>query len=66
MRRSDELLEATWDLDERAVARSIADAHDHGCAMRFYNNEQALRVVVKSAYIAAADHYATTEELPPR
>ncbi len=64
VRKSDELLEATWDLDERAVARAIADAHDHGCAMRFYNNEQALRAVVKSAYIAAADHYATIEELP--
>ena len=61
---SDALLEATWDLDEDAVAEAMSRAHDSGCAPAFYNNEQALRAVVKSAYIAAADHYATVEELP--
>ena len=64
VRGSDALLEATWDLDEEAVAAGVARAHDDGCAPAFYNNEQALRAVVKSAYIAAADHYATVEELP--
>jgi len=64
VRESAELLEATWDLDEEAVAAGLAAAHDNGCASAFYNNEQALRAVVKSAYIAAADHYATVEELP--
>jgi hypothetical protein len=64
VRESDALLEATWDMDEEAVADSIARAHDSGCAPAFYNNEQALRAVVKSAYIAATDHYATVEELP--
>ena len=64
VRDSDALLEATWDLDEEAVAEGISRAHDSGCAPAFYNNEQALRAVVKSAYIAAADHYATIEELP--
>jgi hypothetical protein len=61
---SDALLEATWDLDEDAVGEAIARAHDNGCAPTFYNNEQALRAVVRSAYISAADHYATVEELP--
>ncbi len=64
VRESDALLEATWDLDEDAVAEGVARAHDDGCAPAFYNNEQPLRAVVKSAYIAAADHYATIEELP--
>ena len=64
MRGSDALLRATWDLDEEAVAEGIARAHDDGCAPTFYNDEQALRAVVKSAYIAAADHYATVEEMP--
>ena len=45
------------------MAEGVARAHDDGCAPAFYNNEQALRAVVKSAYIAAADHYATIEEL---
>ncbi len=64
VRESDALLRATWDLDEEAVAEALARAHDSGCAPTFYNDEQALRAVVKSAYIAAADHYATIEELP--
>ncbi len=64
VRESDALLRATWDLDEEAVAAGVARAHDDGCAPVFYNDEQALRAVVKSAYIAAADHYATIEELP--
>lgn len=64
VRESDALLESTWDLDEDAVAAGISRAHDSGCAPAFYNNEQALRAVVKAAYIAAADHYATVEELP--
>ena len=64
VRDSDALLESTWDLDEEAVGEAIARAHDDGCAHRFYNNEQALRAVVRSAYIAAADHYAQVQELP--
>ena len=64
VRESDALLAATWDLDEEAVAESIAWAHDNGCAPAFYNSEQSLRAVVKAAYISAADHYATVEELP--
>ena len=64
VRESQALLETTWDMDEEAVAEAISHAHDDGCAPAFYNNEQALRAVVKSAYIAAADHYATVEELP--
>ena len=64
VRESDALLRATWDMDEEAVAEALARAHDDGCAPTFYNDEQALRAVVKSAFIAAADHYATIEELP--
>ena len=64
VRESDALLEATWDMDEGTVAEALARAHDDGCAPAFYNNEQALRAVVKSAYIAVADRYATIEELP--
>ena len=64
VRDSDALLEATWDLDEGAVAAGLAAAHDGGCAPQFYNNEQALRAVVRAAYISAADRYATVEELP--
>lgn len=64
VRESDALLRATWDLDAEAVAQGIAHAHDGGCAAVFYNDEQALRAVVRSAYIAAADRYAEVQELP--
>ena len=64
MREGAALLESIWDLDEEAVAAGIAAAHDGGCAPAFYNNEQALRAVVRSALIAAADHYAEVQELP--
>ena len=47
-----------------SVRKGIAHAHDGGCAPVFYNDEQSLRAVVKSAYIAAIDRYATIEELP--
>ena len=64
VRESDALLRATWDMDAEAVAAGIAHAHDYGCAPLFYNDEQALRAVVKVAYICAADYYVTIEELP--
>lgn len=64
VRDSDALLRATWDQDEDAVGEWIGRAHDDGCAPVFYNDEQALRAVVRSAYISAADHYAVVEELP--
>jgi hypothetical protein len=46
------------------VAEGVARAHDSGCVPAFYNNEHALRAVVKSAYIAAADHYARSRSCP--
>jgi hypothetical protein len=52
VRESDALLRATWDMDEDAVAEGISRAHDDGCTPAFYND------------IAAADRYATVEELP--
>ncbi len=64
VRESDALLEATWDLDEETVAKAISAAHDDGCAHQFYNNEQALRAVVRAAYIATANHYAEVQEFP--
>ena len=64
VRDSDALLQLILDGDEQAVAAAIAHAHDTGTAPAFYNNEQALRAVVKAALISAVDHYATIEELP--
>ncbi|MBQ9004390.1 MAG: AAA family ATPase [Eggerthellaceae bacterium] len=61
---SEALLRASWALDGDAVADAVQHAHDYGCAPLYYNDEQALRAVVKAAYIAAVDHYEIIEELP--
>ncbi len=64
IRESDLLLRRTVAGDAEYVAAALQRAHDAGCAPLFYNDEQALRAVVRAAYISAADHYVTIQELP--
>ena len=64
IRKSQKLLEDTIAGDEDAVARAIAEVRDSEYAPTFYNDEQALRYVVKFAYVAAIDQYLKVEELP--
>ena len=47
-----------------AVCRAIEEIRETQYAPTFYNNEQALRYVIKFAYIAALDRYLKVEELP--
>lgn len=46
------------------IAGAIETIRDTQYASTFYNDEQALRYVVKFAYIAAVDQYLKIEELP--
>lgn len=46
------------------MAKVIEEIHDTQYAPAYYNDEQALRYVIKFAYIAAADQYLKVEELP--
>ena len=64
IRSSDQLLEATLNRDEEAVAAAIEEAHKAGTAPTFYNNEQALRSVIRAAYISCVDEYLKIDELP--
>ena len=64
IRESDRLLEKTIQGDADGVAEAIARIHDSNYAPQFYNNEQALRAVVRYAYITCVDQYAKIEELP--
>ena len=64
IRESDHLLESTLDMDEEAVAAIIEEAHKEGTAPTFYNNEQALRSVIRLAYISCVDEFLRIEELP--
>ncbi|MBR5509881.1 MAG: AAA family ATPase [Lachnospiraceae bacterium] len=64
IRNSDYLLEQTLNMEEEAVAAAIEEAHSAGTAPMFYNNEQALRSVIKFAYISCVDEFLKIEELP--
>lgn len=64
IRNSEHLLEATLNMDEDAVAAAVEEAHKAGTAPTFYNNEQALRSVIRIAYISCVDEFIRIDELP--
>lgn len=57
------LLEHTLSMEEEKVAAAIQEAHRAGTAPLFYNNEQALRSVIRFAYISCIDEFLRIEEL---
>ena len=61
---SDRLMRATLDGDEQQVAEVIEHLHQEETSPQFYNNEQALRSVLKLGYISAIDKYISIQELP--
>ena len=61
---SDQLLKETLNMNSEAVATAIETAHSAGTAPLFYNDEQALRSVIKFAYISCIDEFLRIEELP--
>lgn len=63
IQNSDQLLEQTLSMNEEAVAAAIEEAHSMGTAPLFYNNEQALRSVIRFAYISCIDEFMKIEEL---
>ncbi len=62
--RSEKLLEDTIAEDAQAVAKAVEEIRDSQYAPTYYNDEQALRYVIKFAYIAALEQYLKVEELP--
>jgi hypothetical protein len=64
IKTSEWLLKATIRGDEEAVAEAIEETHSAGIAPLFYNDEQALRSVIRFAYISCVDEYLRVEELP--
>ncbi len=61
---SKKLLQDTLNGNEVAVAETIERVRETNYAPMFYNNEQALRYVIKFAYIICIDYYLKVEELP--
>lgn len=62
--RSDSILRATWEKDGTQVAEIADEIHKEDTASIFYNNEQALRGVIKTAYLSSMDYYSKMEEIP--
>lgn len=64
VKESEQLLYDTVHGNAHAVAAQIEKLHAEETAALFYNNEQALRSVIKLAYFCYKDHYLKLEELP--
>ncbi|SFH98710.1 PD-(D/E)XK nuclease superfamily protein [Pseudobutyrivibrio sp. OR37] len=64
VKKSEQLFQATINLQGDVVAKAIDDIRWSEYAPTFYNNEQALRYVIKFAYICCVDMYQKVEELP--
>ena len=63
VQESTRLIEDTVRGDQEAVARQIEKIHEEESPL-YYNNEQALRSVIKRAYFSYGDEYVMFEELP--
>lgn len=61
---SEALLRDTLSMNEDAVAKGIEKIHRKTTAPIYYNNEQALRSVIRFAYISCAGNYIEIQELP--
>ncbi|MBR2773331.1 MAG: AAA family ATPase [Bacteroidales bacterium] len=64
IQQSKQLLQATLDGDEEAVARFIDTAHDENTSILSYNNENSLACVLSIAYFYARNDYVIHRELP--
>lgn len=64
IRRSQRLLDDTIAGNSDDVAAALEEIRGEQYAPQYYNNEQALRAVVKYAYIAAFGRYVRIEEMP--
>ncbi|MBR1865749.1 MAG: AAA family ATPase, partial [Lachnospiraceae bacterium] len=62
LKKSHELLAATWSMDEKKVAELLEAAHDK-VDNKKYSDEAALSYTVQYAYYAAQKYYTTIREL---
>ena len=60
---SRELLEATWNQDEKKVAKYIEEAH-LDTSILTYNNENAFSYTISIAYMYARNYYTIVREMP--
>ena len=63
VKKSEDLLKATWNKDTEAVARGIEEAHFSTSILK-YNDENSLACVISLAYYSAKTYYTEIRELP--
>ena len=63
LKASKELLKATVNGDEGAVAKALDESHIHVTSNRSYNNEDALQSAIYLAYIYALNKYTVIKEM---
>ena len=64
LKESEQFLKDIIAGNESAVAANIQNVHMRESVPIWYNNEQALRAIVKLAFFTYRDHYIKLEELP--
>ena len=64
VKESDELLRAALNLNGEKVADAIEKMHSASTAPIFYDNEQALRSVIRLAFISCMEQFREIQELP--
>ena len=57
LKRSEGLLQSTWELDGEAVAQGVAAIHNETASMLKYNNENSLTCTILMAYYSAKAYY---------
>ena len=63
LQQSEQLLQATLEGDEEAVAQGVDGAHDESTSILSYNNENSLACVLSIAYYYAKGDYVVHREL---
>ena len=63
LNRSRQLVRDTIQGNGKAVAKALEEIRGEKDAPQFYNNEQALRAIIKYAYISAFGQYVKVEEM---
>lgn len=63
LKQSEDLLQATLDGDEKAVAQGIDAVHDENTSVLSYHNENSLACVISLAYFYAKNDYIIHREL---
>lgn len=64
VQKSSKLLSDTLEGNEAEVVKAVEKLRQSEYAPTFYNDEQALRYIIKFAYIVCVDKYLKIEELP--